>query len=230
MSKISFDSSFVKPLAVKDGVQIWFARLDQHHPREFSDFLTDDEINRSGLLRKEILARYSLLSRGFLRIVLGHYLSMKPADVPIKVTDRGKPYVAQDHGQNLQFNVSHSGEVWVIAISKRSRVGIDIERIDQAINPHQSALVAFSLDERACLLRSGYSVTDFYQIWTAKEAVLKATGDGFSYPSNRFSVISSKNSSFVRQISDEVTSHKLCEIHRFSLFGDYTGAVAEIYP
>jgi 4'-phosphopantetheinyl transferase len=225
-----FDESLMKPLTVTSDVDIRYSRLDKYDPRDYSGFLTPDEIARSERLRNGQLVRYSILSRGFLRLVLGQYLHVSPSDVPILTSDRGKPFLAANHGQNLHFNISHSDAIWVIAVSEKHPVGIDIERINQDINPHQSAAVAFSLDERSCLQLKGYPVADFYQIWTAKEAILKATGDGFSYPSNRFSVISSKNSKFVRRISDDVTSQKRCDIHRFSLCGDYTGALAEIYP
>lgn len=220
----------MKTLTISHSVAIRYSRFDQHDPCDYSGFLTHHEIMRSERLQNEQLSRYSILSRGFLRVVLGEYLQMSPTDVPILTSELGKPYLSPNHGRNLHFNISHSGTVWVIAVSETHSIGIDIEYINQDINPFQSAAVAFSLDERSCLQHKGYPVADFFKIWTAKEAVLKATGAGFSYPSNRFSVISSKNSRFVRQFSDEVTSQKRCDIHRFSLFGNYTGAVAEIYP
>ncbi len=109
-------------------------------------------------------------------------------------------------------------------------MGIDIEKVDPRTNPDQAASIAFSSEEKSFLETSVNRLRDFYKIWTAKEALLKATGDGFAYPSRNFSVISSNNSSILRCISGAVTSNRKCEIHTFSLFDDTTGALAVIYP
>jgi len=230
MRNPGLDPSLVKPIAVEGHSTVLSTRMDDHSPTWFLSFLSEDEKVKALKIRDTVLSEYAVISWGVLRVILGRYLGIAPTDVAIEKEINGRPILASTLPDHLFFNVSHSHGVLVIAISEDNPVGIDIEKIDPNTNPRQAASIAFSSDEKAYLETSNNPVTDFFNIWTAKEAVLKATGDGFSYPSNNFSVISSKNSSMARHISGPVTHNRQCDIHRFSLLGDLTGAVAEIHP
>jgi phosphopantetheinyl transferase (holo-ACP synthase) len=90
----------------------------------------------------------------------------------------------------LKFNVSHSANMAVIAVGSEHRRGVDIERICGDIDTASLAERFFSLRKRARLqaLPDHLRVPGFFACWTRKEAILKATGDGLSFPLADFSV------------------------------------------
>jgi 4'-phosphopantetheinyl transferase len=90
----------------------------------------------------------------------------------------------------LQFNVSHSANIALIAVGSEHRLGVDIEQIRSDVDTNSLAERFFSVRERAGLqaLPDPIRVLGFFACWTRKEAFLKATGDGFSFPLADFSV------------------------------------------
>ena len=224
------DITQLKQISIHAGVDLWYARMDEYSPASFLSFLSEDEKERALKIRDSVISGYAVISRGVLRVLLGRYLEKSPASVVIKDLSNGKPILASGAYDQLSFNVSHSREVLSIAVSPGNPVGLDIEKVDPRTNPGQAASIAFSAEEKSFLENSENLSRDFYKIWTAKEAILKATGDGFAYPSRNFSVISSNNSSILRCISGAVTSNRRCEIHPFSIFEDFIGSLAVMYP
>ena len=122
-------------------------------------------------------------ARGYLRSRLGARLGLSPRDVPIAIGADGKPFV---EGYDLSFNLSHSGAHAVLAISAAGAVGIDLEVEDRAdglgsqidgladlcmTGEEQAALAAASPERR---------VQRFLSYWTAKEARMKLSGEGFA--------------------------------------------------
>jgi 4'-phosphopantetheinyl transferase len=213
-----------------DGVDVRHTNMDDHQPSWYLDFLTEEEIRKAERIRDSALSRYAIISRGFLRVVLGDRLGISPSDVAISTLKDGKPVLSTTMFSGLEFNVSHSHNILVMVVSEINPVGIDIEMIDPSVNSGQASSVAFSQDEREYLEKSMNPIADFYTIWTGKEAILKASGDGFAYPSRNFSVISSKKSSLKRTVTGEVTANRVCSLHYFSLITGFTGALATMYP
>ncbi|MCL6443040.1 MAG: 4'-phosphopantetheinyl transferase superfamily protein [Alicyclobacillus sp.] len=83
------------------------------------------------------------------------------------------------------FNISHSGDWIVCAVSARGRVGIDVEQI---LPLEFSTLVhSMSEDERNKLheLPPEEFITFFYKLWTLKESFVKAVGTGFAFSPSR---------------------------------------------
>lgn len=212
------------------GVDVLFINMDNHLPSRYLGFLTQEEIARAERISKSVLSRYAIISRGFMRKVLGDRLGKSPSDVDIDLLKNGKPVLGATMNSGLSFNISHSNNKLVMAVSENNPVGIDIEMVDPSTNYNQASSVVFAQDEKVFIETSKDPIIDFYKIWTIKESILKATGDGFAYPSRNFSVISSNKSAIMRCISGAVTSNRRCEIHPFSLFEDITGALAVIFP
>jgi 4'-phosphopantetheinyl transferase len=122
------------------------------------------------------------VGRGWLRRLLADILGTAPADVPLDYIP-GKPRLEGHTGPC--FNVSHAGDVVVVALSDRE-VGVDIERGgDCAVL--DAAAVACTASERAALdvVSSADRADAFLRLWTAKEAYLKATGTGLAVPPDR---------------------------------------------
>lgn len=97
-------------------------------------------------------------------------------------TERGKPFVAGAP----HFSLSHSGHFVACAVSDRP-VGVDIE----ALRPLRDLTRRVCTEEEAAfVLENGFDSARFLQIWTAKEAVLKCTGQGLGGDLRRLSVYS----------------------------------------
>lgn len=94
----------------------------------------------------------------------------------IKRTKHGKPYLNNE----TTFNLSHSGDYIALAFSlqKGIEIGVDIEQIKDT-DCRQIAPIVFCKEELDFLYNSAQFVSDFFRLWTRKEAVLKADGEGF---------------------------------------------------
>ena len=148
---------------------------------ELSDrVLSPTEQAKRAKYRSDSAASCYVVTRSLVRCVLGERMGVPPRSVPISHTDLGKPVVAG----GLHFNVSHSGDLVVLAISSERAVGIDVERsrtVERA-----SALVArwLTISEQrdvAHRIAAGTGESDaFLQVWSLKEARLKALGVGIS--------------------------------------------------
>ena len=112
-------------------------------------------------------------------------------EVRFEYLTSGKPQlVAEQNPRAVQFNVSHSSNMALIAVGSAHRLGVDIEEIRGDVDTTALAERFFSLRERAGLqaLPDHLRVSGFFAGWTRKEAFLKATGDGLMFPLAEFSV------------------------------------------
>ena len=132
-----------------------------------------------------------ILARGTLRNLLGCYLHRAPQDIGFSCGRAGKPTLACDGGSNdLQFSLSHTDGLAMIAFARRQRVGVDVERLRTDLPCMPIAREFFSLREyqALALLPVEVQVNAFLHCWTRKEALLKATGDGLRVSLNSFDV------------------------------------------
>jgi len=95
-----------------------------------------------------------------------------------------------DNKGRLCFNLSHSGDKFLLAVAANREVGVDIERLAPGKPLRDMARMVFSPHEQDALSRlsSPHLEIAFYRSWVRKEACLKACGRGFSLPSNSFEV------------------------------------------
>jgi 4'-phosphopantetheinyl transferase len=142
-------------------------------------FLSDEECARLDTYRSQAAAERYVVTRSLVRIVLGEHLGETPRAVKLSRTDAGKPLTERVH-----FNVSHSGDLILLAVSDARAIGVDVERRRPV--PKVDALIQRWLthDERANLDRirgAGAEQSDaFLRVWSLKEARLKALGVGIS--------------------------------------------------
>jgi 4'-phosphopantetheinyl transferase len=129
-----------------------------------------------------------------LRRVLGLYLEEAPGEIEIARGAHGKPRLATEP-ERLGFNLSHSGELALVAVAEGREVGVDVERIkpgrdlvalaERALNPAEAATVrAASGDERTRL---------FHELWTRHEARLKCLGVGLAAASRPAAPVAVEN-------------------------------------
>ncbi len=121
-----------------------------------------------------------IVARANLRIILSHYLNLPPREIEFSYSPKGKPFLK--NYQNLQFNLSHSQDIAVYAVTENSVIGIDLEYFSSnqrdSENIQNIAERFLSKTESEIIEASPSKSRVFYKIWTAKEAYLKATGWG----------------------------------------------------
>jgi 4'-phosphopantetheinyl transferase len=151
--------------------------------------LSDEEIHRSECFHFPVLQRRFAAGRGALRAILAGYLSMEPERLKFACTAYGKPFLVNSPA-NIQFNLSHSGGLMVAAVCLDWSIGVDIEKEDLRIHPLEIAERYFCDREREEIAKAdpGASLQVFFQLWTAKEAVLKATSLGLALELSKLEV------------------------------------------
>lgn len=140
--------------------------------------LDDNERARADRLRfPEHRLRY-ITAHVAVRLILARELGVQPQRVRLHASPSGKPEVV---GQPLRFNLSHSGDRAMLAMTGRRSVGVDIERA----RPHAlDAWVARRFAPREEHVLTGLSPGErgarFTTLWTRKEALAKALGAGIT--------------------------------------------------
>ena len=154
-------------------------------------WLTDAELKRFKRFQFDRHRKQLLLGRILMRIALSSYdSSVSPASWNFTHNQYGKPAISSEQNSaSLHFNLSHSAEKVVLAVSRFKDTGVDIEC---ARKPRRVAAIAeryFSSKEAAELLTlpDDQQQSRFYDLWTLKEAYIKACGMGLAIPLQHFS-------------------------------------------
>jgi 4'-phosphopantetheinyl transferase len=184
-----FDGDYALP---ENEVHVWRTGLDLDPVglAKLRGTLSPDERERADRFHFEADRRRCLIARGYLRLLLGKILELPANGLQFEYDEFGKPSLVPMQGLPLQFNVSHSGDLILIAITIGRAVGIDVEKIRTDLDLDGVAARFFSSNECKILAslvgRSRYEA--FFTCWTRKEAYLKARGVGLSLPLNQFDV------------------------------------------
>lgn len=120
-------------------------------------------------------------ARGVVRHLLGAYLELPAADLRFDYGDMGQPLLAaRGAAADLRFNLSHSGDLLLLAVARRRAVGVDLEPVRSLTHREAIERRVFSAGELLALdaLREEQRLRAFYNGWTRKEAFAKATGEG----------------------------------------------------
>ena len=176
-------SSSAPPLAAGD-LHLWRFPLDAS-PDDLpflQKFLSADELQRAARLLDRRKAQDFIVGRGRLRQILAAYLAADPAQIVFSYGSHGKPTLQSPSATSLTFNLSHSGAWALLAVARGMEVGVDLERIDPALDYAALAARFFTAAENALLLAAPEAQRRrrFYRLWTRKEALFKGQGQGFS--------------------------------------------------
>jgi len=172
----------------REVAHVWRVDLnDESIEHQCFRLLSEDERGRAAKFRFEKDRSHFIIARGVLRQVLGQYLSENPVTLTFEYGKNGKPFLPKNI---LQFNLSHAGGVALIVLTKNHDIGIDIEVINPKVEVEQVAKHFFAKGEIDSLmsLHETQRHEAFFNCWTRKEAFIKATGDGLSFPLNQFEV------------------------------------------
>ncbi len=164
-----------------DEVHIFLAHLDVSAAQlpQLAQTLSSDEQARAERFYFEQHRHRYIAGRGILRTILGRYLGIEPEKVQFAYSSRGKPMLVSSQ---FSFNLSHSENLALYAVTRDRLVGVDIEYMRPMSDLEQLAK-RFFLPTESVVLRSlppQQQAETFFRYWTCKEAYLKATGDGLS--------------------------------------------------
>ncbi|HEY6173153.1 MAG TPA: 4'-phosphopantetheinyl transferase superfamily protein [Kofleriaceae bacterium] len=167
-----------------DDVHVWRVPLAQPLPvvEALARLLAEDERDRAARFHFERHRVAFTVARGALRTLAARYLGHAPERLVFGYRDRGKPHLVAPVGDDLRFNVSHSGDVGLVCFARSREVGIDVEQKRTLQDLLALARTSFSAHELAalCRLAPAEHHDAFFACWSRKEAFIKATGEGIA--------------------------------------------------
>ena len=171
----------------RKSIEVWNIRLPDHqHDRDLCrSLLTGEELERAAKFIKPDDANGFILSRGLLRRVLADCLNTNPSALQFNRNAQGKPFLKDG---SLEFNVSHSRDRLLIAVTAGRAVGVDIEFRRTGLNMATIAKRWFAPEEQLFFQSLENPADGFFEIWAKKEAYVKALGAGIYKNLNTFAV------------------------------------------
>ena len=180
--------SRIPPLSF-EGVQVWRLELTPGlSSRGLGDYfglLSEGEKARANGIRIAAVREEFIAGRGLLRLLLGSATGEDPAGLMLATKLNGKPCLAAS--AMVEFNVSHSDGMILIALSRASAVGVDVEFVSDEFGAAEEligiARESFHADECTEIERTPPGrarLMAFYRAWTRREAVAKADGRGIA--------------------------------------------------
>jgi len=176
----------------EDRIDIWYVDLSLSDFERW-DLLSEDEIIRSNKMLHAENKNLFIRSRCALRLILANCLSLSPGELSFQYGEKGKPKLDIPSGTHLEFNLTHSNDIALIAVGTKRQIGIDVSHTNRSTNWQGISKRNFTESEQAYLAQTEASQTEvsqnnFHRIWSQKEAYTKALGLGFSYGFKNFSV------------------------------------------
>lgn len=168
-----------------DTIHLWRVPCAEHRP-EHRSVLTPAELRRAGQLAQPAVRSRFLTARIAARTILGRALGKDPGTLRLGTlcgrcgsTRHGKPRLL-DGPAGIDFNISHSGDLVLVALARGVRVGVDIALRRPVTNPAGVAALAFGEDIAGSLdtMFEGDAVHRFFRLWTLGEARSKVDGRG----------------------------------------------------
>jgi len=195
----------LKPYLNSNEVHVWVTRLSlvSDNQKEYlKQLLTENELKKFNRFHFQADKERFLIGRAALKEILARYLDKTPISIILEVDEFGKPYLKEG---TLHFNISHSEDIVIFAISHCKTVGIDVEvcqsKVDYLAIARQFC-TAFELNQLSQLPDEKRRLA-FYRCWTRKEAFVKAISLGLYFPLSAVEVGFSSGEAGLHSISRE---------------------------
>ncbi len=176
-------------------IDVWICRAAQWFEKKevfFSELPPEEQERALRFKFSEHKDRF-VIFHGFMRRVLGSYLAVDASRVVFKTAEKGKPYLISPDNKTcpLNFNLSHTEDIALLAVSSGQEVGIDIEN-KQRTSDWQGIARRFCTPEEQDALFLIEDMAEqreaFYDLWTRKEAYMKVLGSGLALSPTQFSL------------------------------------------
>ena len=167
-------------------IDLWQFSLE-HELNVAYQLLNADEKARGDRFYFSRHKRRFTTARAALRIILGRYLNTAPERLEFTYSSHGKPEVV--NSQRLHFNLSHTGDLALLAVGKGHPMGVDVEHY--SARPYEGIAKGLFSDQEFSEFKkvpAKLKTAVFFHIWAQKEAFIKACGLGLSYPTKEFNV------------------------------------------
>lgn len=210
-------------------VDIWRVSLKLEVDSLASSFssLSADETQRAARFHFPADRDRFIIAHESLRDILARYLHCEPGQLIFSIGEYGKPALPSD--KNIEFNLSHSADHALIAVTLQRKVGIDVEHIRPRISPEDIAGRYFSSREESELMSLPPEQREaaFFDGWTRKEAYIKAHGLGLSLPLDSFDVsLNPDESAILRATRPDSSIASRWTLLSLQVDSDYAGALA----
>lgn len=174
-----------------DKIHVFLLNLEEFNYKEFLFCLSEEESERAARLKVEEKKKQFVVTRAVLRKLLSKSLSKVEEEIVFLYGQHKKPYIENKlNNKSVEFNISHSGEYALIAITLDRKVGVDIEKINNDVDYQSLSKRFFSEKENKELDKTDKEkkLDAFYRAWVRKESFIKAIGKGIVFGLDNFSV------------------------------------------
>jgi 4'-phosphopantetheinyl transferase len=178
---------------LEDEVHLWLVELATvaQGEQRWKQILSADERARAVRFHFSRDSKYFTATRALLRIIAGSYVNSDPRELVFQYAEKEKPSLTPSQPANqLEFNISHSGEIALLSFARGRALGVDVEQLRDNFDHEAIARRFFSEAEQLELAALAPSERNhgFFRCWTRKEAYIKARGAGLSLPLSEFDV------------------------------------------
>ena len=211
-----------------DEIHIWLSYLNVHQARlkHLYPLLSDEEKERSERFKFYKHRKLFIASHGFLHATLARYIPLPENGILFSHNEYGKPsIISKQNQEGIQFNLSHSNNLAILAICKHNQLGIDIEFTERKTDWQGIFRRFYTQNEQKELLKLPEETQKnaFFKIWTRKEAHMKVTGQGLHLPPDKFEVsVPPKQAEFLGNLkAADNNFYKMQDIALPEMFTDY---------
>lgn len=212
-----------KELSMFD-IHIWCIDLDNCNDN--ITVLSEAEFERLNKFKLTINKKRYYTYRTALRRIISNYLNINPAKITFAKNKYGKPSLSSNlNEKNISFNISHSNEKLLIAVTLKNDIGIDLEYTSDNRKVFDISSQVFTSQELKLLESVNNKVDMFYRIWTRKEAFLKASGYGMFMDMSKINIPIKKD--FLKKLAepDEINiMNNIWYVYDVSTFNKYTSS------
>ena len=231
-STISWHIPSGQPPLSQDEIHVWASCLDVAPTASavFGASLSEGERMRAKKFRFQQHKSRFIVGRGLLRAIMSHYLQVEPARVEFKYNLQGKPELTRPFDSSgIHFNLAHSEDLALFTVTTIGPVGIDVERIQANKDARELVKWFCSPCEQELFenLAPQEKQLAFFNLWTRKEAFLKATGEGIAQLLSQVEVAfqPGKPARFIAVSGDSERASRW-SVRDLSLGPDFAAAVA----
>lgn len=163
-------------------IHVWRATVPSELTPALEAILSEPELRYARQMTADSSMRQFTAAQAALRSALARYLGEPPASIEFRRGEHGKPFLVERYASEIQFNLTHSHDLAIAAVTANSEIGVDLEKVRERPAAERLAKRFYAAEERAALDDAPPELKErlFFRLWTRKESHLKATGTGLS--------------------------------------------------